>query len=47
MGDDPVRGVGLVGTVDAHDAPDELTIETLAEAERWAREKADALIATR
>ncbi len=31
--------------VDAHDAPDALTVEALAEAERWAREKADALIA--
>jgi len=43
--------LGIVDTIqrviDAHDAPDELTIETLAEAERWAREKADALIATR
>ncbi|MEJ1088821.1 1-deoxy-D-xylulose-5-phosphate reductoisomerase [Microbacterium sp. Mu-80] len=41
--------LGIVDTIarviDAHDAPDELTIETLAEAERWAREKADALIA--
>ncbi|WP_309065194.1 1-deoxy-D-xylulose-5-phosphate reductoisomerase [Microbacterium sp.] len=31
--------------VDAHDAPDRLTLDSLAEAERWAREKADALIA--
>ncbi|MBN7792908.1 1-deoxy-D-xylulose-5-phosphate reductoisomerase [Microbacterium esteraromaticum] len=41
--------LGIVDTiarvVDAHDAPGELTPETLAEAERWAREKADALIA--
>ncbi|UNK69598.1 1-deoxy-D-xylulose-5-phosphate reductoisomerase [Microbacterium sp. H1-D42] len=41
--------LGIVDTIarviDAHDAPDDLTIETLAEAERWAREKADALIA--
>jgi 1-deoxy-D-xylulose-5-phosphate reductoisomerase len=31
--------------VDAHEAPDELTIETLADAEAWARAKADRLIA--
>ncbi|MGF2948353.1 1-deoxy-D-xylulose-5-phosphate reductoisomerase [Microbacterium alcoholitolerans] len=41
--------LGIVDTIarviDAHDAPDELTLEALAEAERWAREKADALIA--
>lgn len=41
--------LGIVDTVqrvvDAHDAPDELTIEALAEAETWARAKADALIA--
>ncbi|MEV7620447.1 1-deoxy-D-xylulose-5-phosphate reductoisomerase [Microbacterium sp. NPDC089321] len=41
--------LGIVDTIqrviDAHDAPDELTIEALAEAEAWARAKADALIA--
>ncbi|WP_309129622.1 1-deoxy-D-xylulose-5-phosphate reductoisomerase [Microbacterium sp.] len=41
--------LGIVDTIDrvidAHDAPDELTVETLAETERWAREKADSLIA--
>ncbi|QMU97894.1 1-deoxy-D-xylulose-5-phosphate reductoisomerase [Microbacterium esteraromaticum] len=41
--------LGIVDTVerviDAHDAPEKLTIEALAEAERWARSKADALIA--
>ena len=41
--------LGIVDTVrrvvDAHDAPDELTIEALAEAEAWARAEADALIA--
>lgn len=41
--------LGIVDTVqrvvDAHDAPEELTIEALAEAETWARAKADALIA--
>ena len=41
--------LGIVDTiqrvVDAHDAPDELTIEALADAETWARAKADALIA--
>lgn len=41
--------LGIVDTVqrvvDAHDAPDELTIEALAEAETWARAKADTLIA--
>jgi len=31
--------------VDAHDAPNELTRESLAEAERWARASADAAIA--
>ena len=40
--------LGIVDTVqrvvDAHDAPDELTLETLSEAESWARAKADALI---
>lgn len=33
--------------VDAHDAPAELTRDTLAEAERWAREEADRLILSR
>jgi len=41
--------LGIVDTIqrviDAHDAPDELTIDALAEAEAWARAKADALIA--
>ena len=41
--------LGIVDTIarviEAHDAPDELTLDSLAEAERWAREKADALIA--
>ncbi|WP_313478025.1 1-deoxy-D-xylulose-5-phosphate reductoisomerase [Microbacterium sp.] len=41
--------LGIVDTVqrvvDAHDAPEELTLEALAEAETWARAKADALIA--
>ncbi|GEK85087.1 1-deoxy-D-xylulose-5-phosphate reductoisomerase [Microbacterium aerolatum] len=41
--------LGIVDTVarvvDAHEAPDELTIETLADAEAWARAKADRLIA--
>ncbi|WP_040163803.1 1-deoxy-D-xylulose-5-phosphate reductoisomerase [Microbacterium gorillae] len=40
---------GIVDTiarvVDAHDAPDELTRESLAEAETWARARADKLIA--
>ncbi|WP_236968346.1 1-deoxy-D-xylulose-5-phosphate reductoisomerase [Microbacterium aurantiacum] len=40
---------GIVETIervlDAHSAPDELTRETLAEAERWARETADRMIA--
>ncbi|WP_336645234.1 1-deoxy-D-xylulose-5-phosphate reductoisomerase [Microbacterium sp. USHLN186] len=31
--------------VDAHDAPEQLTIESLAAAESWARTRADALIA--
>lgn len=43
--------LGIVDTiaavVDAHDAPDELTVESLGEAERWARETADRLIAAR
>jgi 1-deoxy-D-xylulose-5-phosphate reductoisomerase len=42
--------LGIVDTiqriVDAHDAPDLLTLETLAEAERWARDAADRAIAT-
>jgi 1-deoxy-D-xylulose-5-phosphate reductoisomerase len=41
--------LGIVDTVqrvvDAHDAPDELTVESLAAAEDWARRKADQLIA--
>jgi 1-deoxy-D-xylulose-5-phosphate reductoisomerase len=32
-------------TVDAHEAPSELTRESLAEAERWARDAADRAIA--
>ncbi|WP_353111869.1 1-deoxy-D-xylulose-5-phosphate reductoisomerase [Microbacterium sp.] len=43
--------LGIVDTiarvVDAHEPPERLTVESLAEAERWAREKADALIAAR
>ncbi len=43
--------LGIVDTiaavVDAHDAPDELTVESLGEAERWARETADRIIAAR
>jgi 1-deoxy-D-xylulose-5-phosphate reductoisomerase len=35
------------GVVDAHDAPAELTRESLADAERWARAEADRLIAQR
>lgn len=31
-------------TVDAHEAPAELTVESLAEAERWARERAQRII---
>src|SRR5690606_4164154 len=42
--------LGIVDTIqrvlDVHDAPDELTLEALAEAETWARAKADALIAS-
>ncbi|SJN32000.1 1-deoxy-D-xylulose 5-phosphate reductoisomerase [Microbacterium esteraromaticum] len=42
--------LGIVDTIsrviDAHDAGDVLTVDSLAEAERWAREKADALIAS-
>ncbi|WP_298038712.1 1-deoxy-D-xylulose-5-phosphate reductoisomerase [uncultured Microbacterium sp.] len=41
--------LGIVDTiarvVDAHESPDELTVETLAEAESWARATADQLIA--
>lgn len=43
--------LGIVDTiarvVDAHDAPDELTVETLADAETWARQTADRFIAAR
>ncbi|WP_193598610.1 1-deoxy-D-xylulose-5-phosphate reductoisomerase [Microbacterium sp. YJN-G] len=42
--------LGIVDTVqrvvDAHDAPDELSVDTLAAAETWARSQADALIAS-
>jgi 1-deoxy-D-xylulose-5-phosphate reductoisomerase len=42
--------LGIVETIqrvlDAHDAPDRLTLEGLADAEAWARAKADALIAS-
>ncbi|WP_426621683.1 1-deoxy-D-xylulose-5-phosphate reductoisomerase [Microbacterium sp. As-52] len=41
--------LGIVDTiarvVDAHDAPEALTVETLAEAETWARSTADRMIA--
>ena len=41
--------LGILDTVrrvvDAHDAPAELSRESLAEAERWARAEADRLIA--
>ncbi|GAA5149090.1 1-deoxy-D-xylulose-5-phosphate reductoisomerase [Microbacterium pseudoresistens] len=41
--------LGIVDTIarviDAHDAPDDLTVESLTEAEDWARRTADALIA--
>jgi 1-deoxy-D-xylulose-5-phosphate reductoisomerase len=41
--------LGIVDTiaavVDAHEPPDKLTVETLHEAERWARERADRVIA--
>ena len=41
--------LGIVDTisrvVDAHDAPDTLTVESLAEAETWARSTADRMIA--
>jgi len=43
--------LGIVDTiahvVDAHDAPDELTVESLADAETWARRTADRVIAQR
>ncbi|WP_065569992.1 1-deoxy-D-xylulose-5-phosphate reductoisomerase [Microbacterium oleivorans] len=43
--------LGIVDTisrvVDAHDAPSELTRESLADAEQWAREAADRIIAER
>lgn len=43
--------LGIVDTIErvvnAHDAPDALTMETLAEAETWARAEADRLIAAR
>jgi 1-deoxy-D-xylulose-5-phosphate reductoisomerase len=42
--------LGIVDTIqrvlDVHDAPDELTLEGLADAEAWARATADALIAS-
>ncbi|WP_460799536.1 1-deoxy-D-xylulose-5-phosphate reductoisomerase [Microbacterium sp. GXF0217] len=42
--------LGIVDTiaavVDAHEPPDALSVETLNEAERWARERADRLIAS-
>jgi 1-deoxy-D-xylulose-5-phosphate reductoisomerase len=41
--------LGIVDTiarvVDAHEAPDALTVESLADAEAWARQNADRLIA--
>src|SRR5690606_22050479 len=41
--------LGIVDTVarvvDAHDAPDDLTVESLADAETWARQTADRFIA--
>ena len=41
---------GIVATiravVDGHDAPEQLTLESLAEAERWARERANRIIET-
>ncbi|MGO2683585.1 MAG: 1-deoxy-D-xylulose-5-phosphate reductoisomerase [Microbacterium sp.] len=43
--------LGIVDTiarvVDAHEAPDQLTIESLADAEAWARQTADRLIGSR
>lgn len=43
--------LGIVDTiarvVDAHDSPDQLSVESLAEAEAWARATADQLIAAR
>lgn len=42
--------LGIVDTiaavVDAHEPPDQLTVSSLNEAERWARERADRLIAS-
>lgn len=42
--------LGIVDTIaaviDAHEPPAVLTVETLAEAERWARERADRIIAS-
>ena len=42
--------LGIVDTiaavVDAHEPPDQLTVASLSEAERWARERADRLIAS-
>ena len=35
----------IAAVVDAHEPPTELTLETLAEAERWAREAADRAVA--
>ncbi|MDZ8274421.1 1-deoxy-D-xylulose-5-phosphate reductoisomerase [Microbacterium aquimaris] len=35
----------VAGVVDAHEPPSDLTLETLAEAERWAREAADRAVA--
>jgi 1-deoxy-D-xylulose-5-phosphate reductoisomerase len=47
--DERLSFLGIVDTiqrvVDAHDAPDALTLETLAQAERWARVAADRVIA--
>ncbi|GAA3926140.1 1-deoxy-D-xylulose-5-phosphate reductoisomerase [Microbacterium soli] len=47
--DGRVPFLGIVDTiqqvVDAHEAPDELTLEALVDAETWARAKADELIA--
>ncbi len=41
--------LGIVDTIarviDAHDAPDALTVESLAAAESWARATADRMIA--
>ena len=35
----------IAAVVDAHEPPTELTLETLAEADRWAREAADRAVA--